>query len=63
MSTEFNWFAEEHCPRCYPHGCDCEDAERPEAVDPRFTPLRNRGCHCGADYSGRDCMCFEGVGR
>ena len=24
-----------------------------------YTPLRNRGCHCGADFDGRDCMCFE----
>ena len=50
---------DDYCPRCHPLGCDCSDAERPEAVDPKYTPLRNRGCHCGADFDGRDCMCFE----
>lgn len=48
-----------YCPRCYPLGCDCSDAQRPEAVPPEYTPLRNRGCRCGADFDGRDCMCFE----
>jgi hypothetical protein len=47
------------CPRCYPLGCDCSDMDRPEAVPAEYTPLRNRGCHCGADFDGRDCMCFE----
>lgn len=47
------------CRRCYPMGCDCDDMDRPEMVPSEYTPLRNRGCHCGADYDGRDCMCFE----
>lgn len=47
------------CPRCYPLGCDCSDFDRPNDVPSRYTPLRNRGCHCGADFDGRDCMCFE----
>lgn len=51
---------EDYCPRCYPLGCDCSDADRPEAVPSEYTPLRNKGCHCGADFDGRDCMCFEG---
>jgi hypothetical protein len=48
------------CPRCRPFPCDCSDAQRPEAVPSRYTPLRNRGCRCGADFHGGDCMCFEG---
>lgn len=50
---------DDDCPRCRPLACDCDDIDRPEAVPSRYTPLRNRGCHCGADFDGRDCMCFE----
>ena len=46
------------CRMCAPF--DCEDPDRHLGVPSRYTPLKNRGCHCGADFDGRDCMCFEG---
>lgn len=45
------------CPMCYPLGCDDPDAHMGAPAE--YTPLKNRGCHCGADFDGRDCMCFE----
>lgn len=45
------------CPTCAPFACD--DPDRHLGVPSEYTPLRNRGCHCGADLDGRDCMCFE----
>ena len=47
----------DYCPACAPFACD--DPDRHLGVPSEFTPLRNRGCHCGADLDGRDCMCFE----
>lgn len=51
--------AEPDCPRCAPLGCDCADGDHPRdaALFADVLP----GCHCGAKYDGRDCMCFEGV--
>jgi len=46
-----------NCPMCAPF--DCDDPDRHLGVPEEYTPLKNRGCHCGADYDGRDCMCFE----
>lgn len=42
------------CPICYPYDCDNPDFHLgiPEEYK---TP----GCHCDANYDGRDCMCFE----
>jgi hypothetical protein len=45
------------CPACAPFACD--DPDRHLGVPAEYTPLANRGCHCGADLDGRDCMCFE----
>ena len=45
------------CPECAPFACD--DPDRHLGVPSEYTPLRNRGCHCGADFDGRDCMCIE----
>lgn len=45
------------CPQCAPFACD--DPDRHLGVPSEYTPLANRGCHCGADLDGRDCMCFE----
>jgi len=53
---------DDECPICYPLGCDDPDNHMGHDIDPRYTPLRNRGCHCGADFDGRDCMCFEDYG-
>lgn len=47
------------CAVCRPFPCD--DPDRPLGAPSDYTPLRNRGCHCGADFDGRDCMCFEDV--
>jgi hypothetical protein len=47
----------DYCPACAPFACD--DPDRHLGVPSEFTPLRNRGCRCGADLDGRDCMCFE----
>ena len=47
------------CPECAPFPCD--DPDRHLGVPSEYTPLKNRGCYCGADLDGRDCMCFEGV--
>ena len=49
----------DYCPRCAPLGCDCSDLDRPEAVSPDLLPSWAAGCHCGAAYDGRDCMCHE----
>jgi hypothetical protein len=46
------------CRECYPFACD--DPDRHLGVPSEYTPLKNAGCHCGADLDGRDCMCFEG---
>jgi len=45
------------CPMCRPFACD--DPDNHLGVPERYTPLRNRGCTCGADFDGRDCLCFE----
>lgn len=45
------------CQICYPLGCDDPDAHM--GAPSEYTPLKNRGCRCGADFDGRDCMCFE----
>jgi len=49
------------CKMCYPF--DCDDPDRHLGVPSEYTPLKNRGCHCGADFDGRDCMCFEDIGE
>jgi hypothetical protein len=48
---------ETQCGQCAPF--DCDDPDRHLGVPAEYTPLKNRGCRCGADYDGRDCMCFE----
>lgn len=48
---------DDYCAICAPFACD--DPDRHLGVPSEYTPLRNRGCHCGADFDGRDCMCFE----
>lgn len=48
------------CPLCHPFPCDNPDVHLAHEVPDAYTPLRNRGCRCGADFDGRDCMCFEG---
>jgi hypothetical protein len=48
---------EERCMICWPLGCDDPDAHL--GVPSKYTPLKNRGCICGADVTGADCMCFE----
>ena len=45
------------CALCAPFACD--DPDRHLGVPSKYTPLANRGCTCGADIDGRDCMCFE----
>jgi hypothetical protein len=45
------------CRSCFPQACD--DPDMHLGAPTAYTPLTNRGCHCGADYDGRDCMCFE----
>jgi hypothetical protein len=45
------------CQLCRPF--DCDDPDRHLGVPAEYTPLANAGCHCGADFDGRDCMCFE----
>jgi hypothetical protein len=45
------------CRICAPLACD--DPDKHLGVPSEYTPLANRGCHCGADLDGRDCMCFE----
>jgi hypothetical protein len=45
------------CPLCRPFACDDPDVHL--GVPSEYTPLKNRGCTCGADLDGRDCMCFE----
>lgn len=45
------------CGLCHPF--DCDDPDRHMGVPTYLTPLANRGCHCGADYDGRDCLCFD----
>jgi hypothetical protein len=45
------------CSLCAPLPCD--DPDRHLGVPSCYTPLANRGCRCGADFDGRDCMCFE----
>jgi hypothetical protein len=42
------------CPMCRPF--DCDDPDVHLGVPEQY---RTRGCHCGADFDGRDCMCFE----
>jgi len=48
---------DDYCATCAPFACD--DPDRHLGVPSEYTPLRNQGCHCGADFDGRDCMCFE----
>lgn len=48
---------DDRCAICAPF--DCDDPDRHLGVPSEYTPLRNRGCRCGADFDGRDCMCFE----
>lgn len=45
------------CNVCFPF--DCDDQDRHLGVPSEYAPLKNRGCTCGADFDGRDCMCFE----
>ena len=47
------------CAQCAPFDCDNPDVHLAHEVPAEYTPLRNRGCHCGADFHGGDCMCFE----
>ena len=46
------------CRMCQPF--DCGDPDTHLGVPSYLTPNKNRGCRCGSDYDGRDCMCFEG---
>ena len=48
-----------NCALCAPFTCDDPDVHLAHEIPSRYTPLKNRGCHCGADFDGRDCMCFE----
>lgn len=48
-----------NCRICAPFDCDDPDRHLAHEVPSEYTPLRNRGCVCGADFDGRDCMCFE----
>jgi hypothetical protein len=48
---------DETCQICTPFACD--DPDNHLGVPSEYTPLKNAGCHCGADIDGRDCMCFE----
>jgi hypothetical protein len=45
------------CRICAPLACDDPDSHL--GVPSKYTPLKNAGCHCGADLDGRDCVCFE----
>lgn len=45
------------CPLCRPF--DCDDPDNHLGVPSEYTPLKNKGCTCGADLTGADCMCFE----
>lgn len=45
------------CAICAPF--DCDDPDNHLGVPSKYTPLKNRGCRCGADAGGWDCMCFE----
>ena len=45
------------CRLCAPFSCD--DPDNHLDIPAKYTPLKNLGCHCGADLDGRDCMCFE----
>lgn len=47
----------DNCPICRPFACD--DPDNHLGVPAEYTPLKNRGCHCNADITGADCMCFE----
>jgi hypothetical protein len=47
----------ENCPICRPFPCD--DPDNHLGAPSEYTPLKNRGCTCSADFDGRDCMCFE----
>lgn len=47
------------CPMCAPFACDDPDVHLAHEIPSEYTPLKNRGCTCGADFNGRDCMCFE----
>ena len=49
-----------NCAMCAPFDCDDPDNHLRHEIPAEYTPLANRGCHCGADFDGRDCMCFEG---
>lgn len=51
-----------NCPMCHPFPCDDPDNHLAHEVPMDLTPLRARGCTCGADFDGRDCMCFEEEG-
>lgn len=42
------------CRLCEPF--DCDDPDRHLGIPEEY---KTPGCHCGADYDGRDCMCFE----
>jgi hypothetical protein len=44
---------------CFPFDCDDPDNHLAHEVDSRYTPNRNRGCRCGSDFHGGDCMCHE----
>lgn len=47
------------CRLCAPFQCD--DPDNHLGVPSEYTPLKNKGCTCGADLSGADCMCFENM--
>jgi hypothetical protein len=52
-----NDLSSDDCPICRPFACD--DPDNHLGVPSEYTPLKNRGCHCNADITGADCMCFE----
>ena len=48
---------DDNCQICYPFGCDDPDAHL--GIPAGYSPMRDRGCRCGSDSHGGDCMCFE----
>lgn len=53
----FGYIEDDVCGICYPLGCDDPDGHL--GVPQGYEPNRDRGCRCGSDSHGGDCMCFE----
>lgn len=47
------------CPLCRPFDCDDPDTHLGHEIPAYLTPAKERGCRCGSDSHGGDCMCFE----